>query len=143
MIAIIRVRGTVNVNYNVKKTLQLLRLTKPNHCVIVSDNDVFKGMIKHAKDVLTWGNISEKTLKSLVEKRGKLSKTKKVDAKNVDQITKMILEGKINDAEIKPVFMLTPPRKGFGPNGVKKTYNLRGGLGNRNEDINDLIERMI
>ena len=143
MIAVIRIRGTANVNYNVKKTLQLLMLTKPNHCVIVSPTDHYKGMLKKAKDYLTWGEISDSTLKKLVEERGKISKTRKIDKKNVDKISKMILEGKIRETDVKPVFMLNPPRKGYGTKGVKKGFNLGGALGDRKEKINDLIEKMI
>ena len=43
--------------------------------------------------------------------------------------------------EIKPVFRLNPPKKGF--KGVKKSFTNRGSLGYRGKEINKLIERMI
>ena len=35
MIAVVRVRGTVNVDKGIKKTLELLRLFKPNHLALL------------------------------------------------------------------------------------------------------------
>ena len=36
--AVIRVRGIVNVNPDIKRTLELLRLTKVNHCALIEEN---------------------------------------------------------------------------------------------------------
>ena len=44
---------------------------------------------------------------------------------------------------VKPVFRLTPPKKGFGRQGIKKPYSIGGALGYRASDINDLLNRMI
>ena len=54
-----------------------------------------------------------------------------------------LIEGKakMNDyKQIRPVFRLGPPRKGF--KSIRLPYP-RGDLGNRKEKINDLLERMI
>ena len=41
------------------------------------------------------------------------------------------------------IFRLGPPRKGYGRKGVKMPYTLKGAYGDRKEQINDLITRMI
>ena len=40
--AVVRVRGTVNVKPDTKKTLQLLNLTKANHCVLLEEKPSIK-----------------------------------------------------------------------------------------------------
>jgi len=151
--AVIRVRGTVNVRHDIKKTLQMLRLHRVNHCVIVEENESFKGMLQKAKDYITWGELDKDTLVELMKKRGRLIGDKPVDDeyikrstpyKSVEELAEAILDGKIRYRElpdIKPVFRLSPPRKGY--EGIKRAYSVGGALGYRGRDINELIRRMM
>jgi len=151
--AVIRVRGTVNVRHDIKKTLQMLRLHRVNHCVIVEENETFKGMLQKAKDYITWGELDKDTLVELIKKRGRLVGDKPVDDeyiknstpyKSVEEFAEAILDGKIRYRDlpdIKPVFRLSPPRKGY--EGIKRAYSVGGALGYRGKDINDLIKRMM
>ena len=43
--------------------------------------------------------------------------------------------------DVKPLFRLTPPRKGY--EGVKRSFQNGGALGYRGAKINDLIQRMM
>ncbi|KAA0008333.1 MAG: 50S ribosomal protein L30 [Thermoplasmata archaeon] len=151
--AVIRVRGTVNVRHDIKKTLQMLRLHRVNHCVIVEENETFKGMLQKVKDYITWGELDKDTLVELIKKRGRLIGDKPVDDeyiknstpyKSVEEFAEAILDGKIRYRDlpdIKPVFRLSPPRKGY--EGIKRAYSVGGALGYRGKDINDLIKRMM
>ena len=151
--AVIRVRGTVNVRHDIKKTLQMLRLHRVNHCVIVEENESFKGMLQKAKDYITWGELDKDTLVELIKRPGRLIGDKPVDDeyikrftpyKSVEELAEAILDGKIRYRElpdIKPVFRLSPPRKGY--EGIKRAYSVGGALGYRGKDINDLIKRMM
>jgi len=143
MYAVIRVRGTANITGDIKDTLHILRLNKPHHCVIVPENDSYKGLLHKAKDYITWGEIDDKTLVALVEKRAKISRTKKIDPKKTKTIIDAIKNSKIEESEIRPVFQLAPPRKGFERKGVKRAFTQGGALGYRKEKINALIERMM
>lgn len=143
MYAVIRIRGTVNITGDIKDTLHILRLNKPHHCVIIPENDASKGLLHKAKDYITWGEIDDKTLAALVTKRAKISRTKKFDPENIKTVIDAIKNSKIEEAEIRPVFQLAPPRKGFEKKGVKRTFTQGGALGYRREKINALIERMI
>ncbi|MBU1004876.1 MAG: uL30 family ribosomal protein, partial [Nanoarchaeota archaeon] len=69
-IAIIRVRGAVNLNYEVKETMNLLRLYRKNFCVVVDNTPSIQGMIKKVKDYVTYGELDHSIYKELVEKRG-------------------------------------------------------------------------
>ncbi|HEC89330.1 MAG TPA: 50S ribosomal protein L30 [Thermoplasmatales archaeon] len=151
--AVIRVRGTIHVKPKIKKTLQLLRLNRVNHCVLLDENKVNKGMLQVAKDYVTWGEINRDMLIKLLRNRGKLKGDKPLtdeylksstSYKDISSLADAILEGKIkykDIPDIKPLFRLHPPKKGY--EGIKRSYRNKGALGYRGEDINDLLERMV
>jgi large subunit ribosomal protein L30 len=151
--AVIRVRGSVNVNPDIKKTMKLLRLTRTNHCVILEENVVYKGMLQMVKDYATWGEINKETLTKLISSRGKLIGDKPLTAEylktatpyhSFEKLSEAILENKVQYKEIpevKPLFRLSPPRKGHRT--VKRSFVNKGSLGYRKEHINTLIERML
>ena len=86
IVALIRIKGEVGLNYDIAETLRRLGLRKKYSCVIISPEKVEKGMIDKVGDFIAYGEISEKTLKQLNEKR----------------------QGKI-----KNFFRLSPPRGGI------------------------------
>lgn len=153
-IAIIRIKGKSGLNKFIKRTLQLLRLYKKNNCVIITNTAQYIGMLEKVRDVVTWGEIDEKTCRLLLEKRGKLP--------GKMQLTSQYLKEKCNtdfDAftkdffafkkELKDIpglrlfFKLNPPIQGFERKGVKVPYSLGGVVGYRKDNINELIARMI
>lgn len=153
-IAIIRIAGQQGLNEKIKTTFKLLNLHKKNTCVIVSNNKQTQGMIRVIKDHTTWGEIDEKTLSQLLEKRGKIIGNKPLTKEYVKEKTKLefsqfikeLLEDKkqIKDVKgLKPFFRLLPPRKGFERKGTKKHFSVGGALGYRKEKINELIQRML
>ncbi len=115
MISVIRISGDVNLNKEVRETLNRLRLRRKYSCIIIEEpTEVQLGMIKKVKDFVAFGEINPETYKELLEKR----KTK-----------------------IKNFFRLHPPRKGIDS---KKHFGVKKGvLGNNKEKINELIRRML
>jgi large subunit ribosomal protein L30 len=138
-IAIILVRGLVGVRQTVKDTLKMLGLTRKNHCVVIANNPVNLGMIKKAKDFITWGSISEEVFQELVAKRGEEWKGRVEDSKKKYSYKALDVDGK----KYKRYFRLNPPRKGFGRKGIKMPFKLGGGLGDRADKMDDLIKRML
>lgn len=151
MIAAIRVRGTTGVKGEIADTMEMLRLNRINHAVILDENPSYKGMLQKAKDYITWGEINEETLAKVITKRGRLPGGEKVTEeflkentshKTIDDVAKAVFKGeKLEEIGIKPVFRLHPPRKGF--KNVKKAYNEDGTLGYRGEDMENLIGKML
>ncbi len=123
LISIVRVRGIINMNKDIKDTLGMLKLHKKNFCVVYEGTPSIIGMIKKAKDYITWGEINDETLQKLLEER------QEKDPKNPEKTKKF--------------FRLNSPKKGFGRKGIKTSFGRRGALGYRGEKINDLIQRMI
>jgi large subunit ribosomal protein L30 len=151
--AVVRVRGIVNVKPDIKKTLQLINLTRANHCVILDENPSTKGMLQIAKDYVTWGEIDKEVLTKLITTRGRLEGDKELDEKHlksatsyttIDKLSQDIIDNKFKLKDIpsvKPVFRLNPPKNGY--EGIKRSYKNKGALGYRGKDINKLIQRMI
>mgnify|MGYP006286193433 CR=1 FL=1 len=152
--AVVRVRGTLNIKPEIKETLKLLRLTRTNHCIVIPDNPVYRGMLQKVKDYVTWGEINQEVMEKLVSGRARIeggqSLTEKYVKKNSDfgtfkDLSQAIAGDKFtykNIPGVNPVFRLSPPGKG-GYEGIKRSYRTGGALGYRGEKINDLLEKMI
>ena len=153
MIAIVRVRGTANISPDHRKTLELLMLHKPNHAILVAEELQLAKMVEKVKDYVTYGEIDLDTAAELLRKRGRTIEGERTDkkflekekAKSFEDIAKKIIEGKetLRNIGIKPVFRLSPPRKGHNRGGIKKSYAVGGALGYRASDINALLRKMM
>lgn len=139
MYAVIRLRGSVKLRKEIKDTLVMLRLHRKMHCVLLKETDSIKGMLNKVRNWITYGEINDKILELMIKKRGRKLGNKRLTKKEVEEIFKKIKsEEKI---EIKPVFRLTPPSKGFKKS-IKQHYP-KGELGYRGKEINRLLKRMI
>lgn len=151
--AAVRIRGVINVKPSIKRTLQLLRLTRVNHCVLLEEKPGNKGMLQVAKDYITWGEIDKEMLSKLINTRGKLEGDKELTEDyiksatsyaSIEKLSQTIIDKKFNYKDIpnvKPIFRLNPPKKGY--EGIKRSFVNKGALGYRGKEINKLIERMI
>lgn len=153
LFSVIRIRGRINVRNDIERTLQMLRLTRVNHCVLVNDTDSYKGMLKKAKDYITWGEINKETLIELIKRRGRLIGDKPItedyikastNFNSIEELADALLDGEVKYKDlpnVKPIFRLHPPRGGY--EGIKRPFSLKGALGYRGEKINELIMRML
>ncbi len=152
-LAVVRIRGTVNVRKDVEDTLRMLNLQRNCHATLIDDRPSFLGMLRKAQSILTWGEVSKETIALLLRKRGRIVGNKKLTDEYVKKIGYDSLEAlaealydlkvKLRDLPgVKPVFRLHPPRKGY-KGSVKKSYAAGGEAGYRGEAINELIRRMI
>ncbi len=152
MIAVIRIRGTPNVEPRIKLGLTSLRLHYPNNLALLPSENQSAKMVQKVKDYVTFGEIDEKTLTELLEKRAETMESQKVTEaflkeKNISgfaELAKQLLAGKIKFKElgISNICRLHPPRKGHKRKGIKTPYTNGGALGNRAQKINELIMRM-
>lgn len=119
-IAVIRIRGMTGVKHGIADTMTMLNLNTKNSIAILPNTPVYAGMVKKVKDFVTYGEISEETLKALAAKRKNISKN--------DQFM---------------LFTLSPPIGGFERKGIKAAFSDKGALGYRADKINDLIKKMM
>lgn len=114
-LAAVRIRGRVNVKQDIAYTLDILNLKRRHSCTVLNDTPTNRGMLQKVKDMITYGEINQETLKLLKKKR----------------------------SQDKPFYRLSPPRGGFERKGIKKQYARGGASGYRGKEINKLLERMI
>lgn len=113
-IAVILIRGLQGANKEIRDTLAMLNIQRRNVCAVVPGTKNMIGMVTKVKNYVTYGEVSEETVKLLKSKKG--------DSK---------------------FFNLNSPRKGYGRKGIKVDFINGGALGYRGEKINDLIKRML
>ena len=119
MIAIIRIKGDLHLDRDIRETLYRLKIRRKFACVVLEPTKENLGMIKKVKDFIAFGNIDDKTYEDLVKKRGV----------------------KVN-GKLKPFFRLHPPRGGMDSK-MHFRETRKGVLGDNKEGINDLIRRML
>jgi large subunit ribosomal protein L30 len=152
-LAVVRVRGVINVKNDIRDTLTMLGLGRVNHCILLNETPESMGMLLKVKDYVTWGPIDAETATTLVKERGRMKGGRPLDEKSLEDLGKYksfedlgksLADGKANwskmDSTVR-VFRLHPPRKGL--EGIKRSYKVGGALGDRGEDINTLLQRMM
>lgn len=139
-IAAVRIRGKTKIKITVEDTMKMMRLYKNNYCAILPNNPVYLGMLRMAKDYLTWGEIDEDTFRQLLDKRGEEFKGREADSKNKIKYDDYFVH---DNKKYKKFFRLNSPRKGMGRKGIKRSFKEGGALGYRGAAINELIKRML
>ncbi|XP_014234180.1 60S ribosomal protein L7-like [Trichogramma pretiosum] len=157
---VIRIRSTNQVSPKVKKVFQLLRLKQTNTGIFLKLNEATRAMLDVVDPYITWGYPNLKSVRELVQKRGfaNINKErvpitgnamieKELGDKNIicfeDLIHEIFTCGeKFNHATgfLRP-FKLNNPNGGWR----KKTlpFTKSGDYGNREDQINELIRRML
>jgi len=143
-IAVVRVRGEVDIRRDIRDTLEILNLKRVNRLTIIDATATYIGMIQKAKDFITWGEVNDKTLTALIEKWGRKAGGERLDKKEAAEFSKKLIAGQTSfkKAGIKPYFKLHPPSKGYERGGIKQHVNVGGALGYRGDRINDLLAKM-
>ena len=152
----VRIRGAPGMRGKIRDTLEMLRMHKVNHGVLIWGNSSYKGMLIKCKDYIAYGEIDEKALIRLLRVRGRVEGNEHLTEDHIKNLTnfksfrelaKALLNGEIQYREnfifkIKPVFRLHPPRKGY-KGSIKKHFHEGGSLGDVGIYINVLINKMI
>ena len=151
--AVVRIRGHVNVRGGIRDTLGYLRLHRVNHCVLLPKNPTVDGMLRRAKDYLTWGEVDPTMAAMLLVRRARLPGRRPIDDAyvkanskypSINSLAKAIAAGQATLRDVtglKPVIRLDPARGGLG--GIKRSYRQGGALGYRGKEINALLQRML
>lgn len=152
-LAVIRVRGTINVRREISDTLRMLHLVRNCHATLIDNRPSYLGMLQKVHNYVTWGEVSKEVIVLLLRERGRLignrrvtdEYAQKIGFRSIDDLAEAIYNLKVEFQklpDIKPVFRLHPPSGGYGGS-IKKSYKAGGVTGYRGEAINDLLKRMI
>jgi len=151
---VVRIRGQVDVPYDVEHTLKLLRLRKRYHATLVKNDPQVLGMLKKAEPYITWGEPALETIVALLSKRAKVRGNEKLTDEyvrkhtkyqSIEELAKALYDCEVDLKDVpglKPVFRLHPPRKGLKGT-IKKHFVVGGAYGYRGVHINDLVMRML
>jgi len=157
---VVRIRGINHMAPQVKKILQLFRLRQIHNATFVRINRATLNMLKKVEPFVTFGYPSRKVVSDLVYKRG----YGKVNKQRIPLTTNEVIEkvlGKYNIISVEDLineivtvgphfkeannflwtFKLTSPKGGF--NNKRHPFQQGGDWGNREEEINGLVKRML
>lgn len=157
---VVRIRGILGVPPKAKKILQLLRLRQVHNAVFVRLNKATINMLRCVEPYIAYGYPNLKTVHQLIYKRGygKIDKQRvplsdnriieeHLGKQNVICMEDMVHEIVMCGEHFKEVNNFLWPFKLRGPTGGFKYHLLHycdgGDAGNREEKINELIQRMV
>lgn len=157
----IRIRGLKDVLPKAKKALRLMRLTQINSGVFIRLNKSALQLLKIVEPYVAWGYINRETASKLIYARGygkvagnrtRLNCNQQIAASLARGTDIICLEDLVHEIvtvgkNFKRVnnflwpFKLRPPRGGY--ESIKKHFIIGGSFGNREREINSLVNRMI
>lgn len=152
-LALIRLRGHSGMHPDPEYAFGLMHLTRKHHATLIKSTASNLGAILRIKDYATWGEVSKDMVSLLLQKRGMLRGKRRLTEEfvkdklgfhSIEAMAKAIYNFEVdfwNLNDLKPIFRLHPPRKGF-KGSIKKPYP-KGELGYRGHHINQLISKMI
>ena len=152
MKAIVQLRGEVNMNQDVRDTLEMLNLGRVNHATFVPEEPTYTGMVTKLNDFVAHGEPSEETAAMVLERRATTVDGEDVtdewiadntDYDSVDALASALLaeETTLKNAGLSPTLRLHPPRGGH--KGIKQPVATGGQLGiHGSADIDTLLEAM-
>ena len=157
---VVRIRGINKLSPKKRKIMQLLRLRQIHNGVFVKLNKATWNMIRRVEDLITYGFPSRSTVQKLIYGRG----FGKVNRARIALNDNSVIEGQLGSKGIACVedliheiwtvgpnfkaannflwpFKLNTPAKGFEKK--RHPYMKGGAWGNREENINELVRRML
>jgi large subunit ribosomal protein L30 len=148
---VVRIKGTVNIPQQAKKTLDGLNLDKRFRATIVPESNEYLGMLRRVKEEVAWTKADAGIVKELLEKRGRKTGYKPItkldlpkEYNSIDELASAIAENKVTMSkleEIKPWFALNPPKGGFRKK--TKTQYAQDGILGEDGNLAEIVKRML
>jgi large subunit ribosomal protein L30 len=148
---VVRIKGTVNIPQQAKKTLDSLNLDKRFRATIVPEGTEYLGMLRRVKEEVAWTKADAIIVKELLEKRGRKTGYKPItkpdlpkEYNSIDQLASAIAENKVTMSKlggIKPWFALNPPKGGFRRK--TKTQYAQDGILGEDGNLAEIVKRML
>lgn len=144
-------RGTVNVPYWAKRTLNNLNISRKFNATIVPESREYMGMLNKVRQLVAWCRVDNDTVKDLLDKKGRKSSSQPLRTSDLpneygsfDKLASEIASDSIVLSKldwIKPWFALDPPRGGFKK--TTKKQSSQGGILGENKILIDLVKKMM
>ena len=153
MQALVQIRGDVNMDTDIHDTLKMLNIHHVNHATLVPETDAYSGMVSKVNDFVAFGEPSQETVETLVERRGEPAEgdadvddewvAEHTDYDDVAELASALVaeETTLQEQGLSPTLRLHPPRGGH--DGIKHPTKEGGELGKHDsEGIDELLEAM-
>jgi large subunit ribosomal protein L30 len=153
MKALVQVRGEVNMNGDIRDTLDMLNLGRVNHATLVPEEPSYEGMVTKVHDYVAHGTPSQETVELLLEERAEPANgdatidddwvATETDYADVSALAAALLaeETTLQEAGLSPTLRLHPPRGGH--KGIKQPVATGGQVGvHQTPAIDSLLEAM-
>jgi large subunit ribosomal protein L7e len=157
---VVRIRGINRHSPQVRKILQLLRLRQLHNAVLIKVNKATINMLRKVEPFITYGYPTRKTVSDLVYKRGygKINK-QRIPLSSNDLVEQALTKQGLTSVEdlihelvtcgpnfkqasnFLWTFKLSSPKGGFSCK--RHAFHQGGDWGNREELINELVQRML
>jgi len=148
----VNLHGLINTSAPVRTTLIELGIGRRFAATVLRGDATTMGALRLCKDYLAWCTVDEALLTSLLEQRGRVSSTKKLDAptlkklgyKDHADLASKILKQEMTLSSVqgvKPFFGLSPPKGGMKRSSRRQFGE--GGILGSNPKLPDMVKRMI
>jgi len=151
----IRLKGSFGTPWSIERTLETLRLRRKFNAVLLENTPAIIGMLRTAKDYITWGEAKKADLTVLLERRGEFSSgatmtdetiREKFGEPSIRELASALTQGRVSlrtlwQRGVNPVFRLHSPSGGF-EGSIKRAQGNRGELGRRDVGLSILLTRM-
>jgi len=157
---VVRIRGINCLSPTVRKILQLFKLRQLHNATLIRVNKATINMLRKVEPFIAYGYPTQSTIRKLLYKRGYA----KINKQRIPLTSNVIVEqglGKIGILSIEDLihelvtvgpnfkqansflwtFKLSSPKDGFS--NKRHPFHQGGDWGNREEKINELVQRMI
>jgi large subunit ribosomal protein L30 len=148
---VVRIKGTVNIPQQARKTLDGLNLDKRFRATIVPESTEYLGMLRRVKEEVAWTKADAGIVKELLEKRGRKTGYRPItkpdlpkEYNSIDELASAIAENKVTMSKlggIKPWFALNPPKGGFRRK--TKTQYAQDGILGEDGNLAEIVKRML
>jgi large subunit ribosomal protein L30 len=137
----IRIKGSVGLDEDRRRTLDFLRLRRHFQAVLLPDNPSIRGMLRKVERYVTWGTPNKTTLKTFLKKAGVERDTlEKLGFSDVEKLAEALERdaGLLKTLQLGSV-RFHPPRGGF-KRSIKRAFRSGVEYGVRDEAINSLAK---
>jgi large subunit ribosomal protein L30 len=152
LLLVVNLHGKINSSDGVRKALGELKVERKFSASVVTDDPQTVGTLKSCKEYIAWTSLEKDVLVSLLQKRGMISESRRLDEKTLtdlgyksyeDLADRMLSNGLRLSAidGLRPFFRLSPPRGGFKAS-LRRQASQRGTLG-KNPKLADVVRRMV
>ena len=152
----IRLKGEFGTPRPIQNVLDTIRLRRKFNAVLLEKTPSTIGMLRRAKDYVTWGEANQTDIVNLLRERGEFRSggavtdegiREKIGEKSVQDLAAALVGGKVSlgalwQKGLSPVFRLRRPSGGF-EGSTKRAYGSRGELGKREAGFSSLLNRMV